>query len=199
MKIVKVNVIWITPCYHLFNTAYIFMCYVLYTYVNHCCCVFIIITSWWCALYAQVYFEQLKFWHQQRRFITMQKSCQPNQQEISTLNLAQFTQAHSFRFSGRSSAKREPVIRGPQPGVSILKIRPSNPAPWCAARVPCSEMDDPWRKSPNKITPKWIYQVNTKGPRSEAQGLRIGGPSIVCVSALSYAGTSLLSLAIKRY
>ena len=37
---------------------------------------------------------------------------------------------------------------------------------WCVSRD----------AQPNKITPKWIYKANTKGPMSEARGPRIGGP-----------------------
>ena len=45
------------------------------------------------------------------------------------------------------------LARGPWScGLMVERTRHSHTGPWYAARVPCSAMDDPWHRPPNKIT-----------------------------------------------
>ena len=43
---------------------------------------------------------------------------------------------------------------------------------------------------PNKITPKWIYKTNTKGPWSETRGPGIGGPRPPSCCSTAWIGHS---------
>jgi len=43
---------------------------------------------------------------------------------------------------------------------------------------------------PNKTAPEWIYNANTKGPRSETRDPGIGGPSFISCGSIAWVGHS---------